>query len=150
MNDMKLIMENWRQYVDSPTEGLTAVIIKGNPDYISGHNDFYEDIKSFLVGLRPGYEVSFDAGAPMTTPPKADLWIGHSRGSDRLEGAVPEYAKAVLAIGVPDPANQPFPAINHPNDRPEVGKVPDESHFVFTVEMKNKIKEISKLLTLSN
>ena len=138
---MKLLLENWRKYLNENAKGLTAVIIKGNPKYISNHNDFYEEIKSFLEGL--GYEVSFDEGAPMTSPPKADLWIGHSRGSDRLVDAVPEYAKAVLAIGVPDPTNQPFPAINHPDDQPEVGKEPSESHFVFTVEMKNKIKEIS-------
>tara|TARA_R110000822_G_scaffold72631_9_gene174583 strand:+ start:279 stop:710 length:432 start_codon:yes stop_codon:yes gene_type:complete len=138
---MKLILENWREYLDENAKRSTAVIIKGNPDYISDHNDFYEEIKSFLEGL--GYEVSFDEGAPRTSPPKADLWIGHSRGSDRLEGATPEYAKAALAIGVPDPTNQPFPAINHPDDQPEVGKEPSKWHFVFTDEMKNKIKEIS-------
>ena len=138
---MKLLLENWRKYLDENAKISTAVIIKGNPDYISGHNDFYEEIKSFLEGLE--YEVSFDEGAPETSPPKADLWIGHSRGGDRLEGAVPEYAKAVLAIGVPDPTNQPFPAINHPDDQPEVGKEPGEFHFIFTDEMKEKIKEIS-------
>ena len=137
---MKLLMENWREYLDEDTKISTAVIIKGNPDYISDHNDFYEEIKSFLEGL--GYEVSFDEGAPETSPPKADLWIGHSRGGDRLEGAVPEYAKAVLAIGVPDPTNQPFPAINHPDDQPEVGKEPGEFHFIFTKKMKDKIEEI--------
>jgi hypothetical protein len=141
---MKLLFENWRQYLkeeDSPKKP-TAVIIKGNPKYILNHDDFYEEIKNFLEKL--GYEASFDKGAPKTVPQKADLWIGHSRGSDRLEGAVPEYAKAVLAIGVPGPNNQPFPAINHPDDQPEVGKRPGDAHFIFTDEMKNKIKEISQ------
>ena len=144
---MKLLFENWRKYLNENAERLTAVIIKGNPKYISNHNDFYEEIKRFLEGLPPqGYEVSFDVGAPRTSPPKADLWIGHSRGSDRLEGAVPDHAKAVLAIGVPDPTNQPFPTINHPDDQPEVGKEPSEFHFVFTDEMKKKIEEINETL----
>jgi len=152
---VKLILESWRQYLkedDNPKnlkiaiikgnpKKPTAVVIKGNPEYISGHDDFYEEIKDFLE--EQGYKVSFDKGAPYTVPPKADLWIGHSRGSDRLEGAVPEYAKAVLAIGVPEPDKQPFPAINHPDDDPKMGKEPDDAHFIFTKKMKNKIKEIS-------
>ena len=94
---MKIILERWNRFLQedvnpkklrveklrvvitkSNPKKPTAVIIKGNPEYISGHDDFYEEIKDFLEEL--GYKVSFDEGAPYTVPPKADLWIGHSRG----------------------------------------------------------------------
>jgi len=69
-----------------------AVIIQGNPKYL---NDpavkqlavaFYQEIKE-LVEAR-GFAVSFDAGEPMTCPDEeAAVWIGHSRGVDRLKYA---------------------------------------------------------------
>ena len=69
-----------------------AVIIKGNSKYtelpkIKAMADrFYQDIKSRLEAN--GYNVKFDAGLPYTRPDtSAVLWVGHSRGNDRLSFA---------------------------------------------------------------
>jgi hypothetical protein len=70
------------------TRKRKAVIIKGNPMYIRGNlqaDKFYEKLKSELESR--DYDVVFDAGKPFSTPPKADLWVGHSRGADRLRFA---------------------------------------------------------------
>ena len=137
----KKLVENWKRFINEKKEKKSAVIIKGNPKYLKNRVDFYDEIKEFLESL--GYSVKFDDGLPKTSPPKADLWIGHRRGADRLEGAVPDYATAVLGIGVPDPEEQSFPVINHENDKPAVDKEPTDDHFIFTDEMKDKIKEIT-------
>jgi hypothetical protein len=67
-----------------------AVIIKGNPKYLNKHkkwaNAFYNEVKDILISQ--GYRVQFDPGKPYTVPTtKADIWIGHSRGCDRLRFA---------------------------------------------------------------
>jgi hypothetical protein len=68
-----------------------AVIIMGNPRYIDDPKlrtkamAFYMKVKMFLT---PRYEVKFDSGKPFTLPDtKAALWVGHSRGIDRLQYA---------------------------------------------------------------
>lgn len=77
---------------------MKAVIIKGNPYYVSraekaAYDKFYAEVRSIL--LDSGFsQVVFDAGEPYTTPPKADLWVGHSRGGDRLRFA-PEGTKTL-------------------------------------------------------
>ena len=122
----------------------TAIIIKGNQKHIKGKNSFYLEIKKFLEKL--GYKVKFDKGLPYTSPPKADLWIGHSMGADRLEGAKPKYAKEVLGIGVPFPSKQNFKVINHPKDEVNKGII-NNYHFVFDKKMKNKIKNLDKKIS---
>jgi len=74
------------------SEKPLAVIIKGNMDRLktnSIHNTanlFYNDIKKQLE--MKGYRVEFDAGLPYTIPNEnAVLWLGHSRGADRLRFA---------------------------------------------------------------
>jgi hypothetical protein len=69
-----------------------VVIIKGNPKYLRQlkirplAEHFYAVIKSMLVAK--GYEVEFDEGKPYTIPKVyAAVWIGHSRGIDRLRFA---------------------------------------------------------------
>ena len=73
-----------------------AVIIKGNPKYIDANKDladrFYQALAARLTEL--GYAVEFDPGEPNTEPPKADLWVGHSRGMDRLRFA-PEQTRTL-------------------------------------------------------
>lgn len=67
-----------------------AVIIKGNPEHIQDNelaDKFYGDLEGLLG--QSGYSVQFDAGEPKTEPPAADLWVGHSRGGDRLRFAPP-------------------------------------------------------------
>ncbi len=116
----------------------TAVIIKGNPKFITDNPDadrFYGEVKSFLEEL--GYFVTFDAGEPYTSPIKADLWIAHSRGSERLRYA-PEGTKTI-ALGSEG-------GINHPEDKSLVrGDIPEKWHYLLTDEMKEKIKvELAK------
>lgn len=113
-----------------------AIIIKGNPAYIDGNPDadkFYKEIEVYLK--KKGFDVSYDAGEPYTSPEEADVWIGHSRGVDRLQFA-PE-GTAVVALGAPN-----YPGvINHPKDEPEVGKEPSKYHYIFTDEMKSAIDD---------
>lgn len=116
---------------------LKAVIIKGNPKFIDNKKakNFYEEIKDYLE--KKDFEVVMDDGEPFTTPPKADLWVGHSRGADRLKFA-PKGTK-ILAFG-----SKRNGAINHPEDDVttpfhKIGKSPPTEHFIFTKKMKNAI-----------
>jgi hypothetical protein len=123
----------------SETMKPTAVIIKGNPKYIRSNPDadrFYEELSAHLRDN--GYDVSFDAGKPYTTPPLADLWVGHSRGADRLRFA-PETTQTV-AIGSPG-------GICHPEDNaqtltaaPPKGYIPNKHHYTLTDEMRRAMR----------
>lgn len=69
-----------------------AIIIKGNPKYLDDPKvsamakRFYSSIRKILVNK--GYRVEYDPGEPMTSPKDgASVWIGHSRGIDRLRFA---------------------------------------------------------------
>jgi len=112
----------------------TAVIIKGNPKFVAGNKEadkYYADLASFLE--EQGFSVTFDPGLEYTTPKKADLWISHSRGKDRLRFA-PEGIMTI-ATGVEG-------GINHPEDKSlKKGDIPDNFHYILTEEMKKKIKE---------
>ncbi len=118
-----------------------VVIITGNPKFVENNSqakNFYSEIEKFL--LNNACEVMIDPGAPYTKPPIADLWIGHSRGADRLKFA-PEGVK-ILAIG-----SSIEEAINHPEDNTkemygESDVVPNRFHYIFTDEMKNAILRI--------
>lgn len=68
-----------------------AVVIMGNPRFTEDPKIrhmatvLYCQIKMFLQGR---YVVKFDAGKPFTLPDThAKLWVGHSRGIDRLQFA---------------------------------------------------------------
>jgi len=129
---------------------LKAAIIKGNPEHLNKNPDiskkFYNEIAQILKNQ--GFLVDFHESEAYSWPGKPkkmvyDLWIGHSLGSDRLEGAVEDgYTRKVIGFGVPDPKNQPFLAINHPNDDPEVGKVSGEEHYSLSSNMKAALKGI--------
>lgn len=79
-----------------------AVIIKGNPKYVDAPEykdlatSFYNELSSKLEAL--GYDATFDPGKPYTQPEPADLWVGHSRGIDRLRFA----PKGVKTLRVDD------------------------------------------------
>jgi hypothetical protein len=116
----------------------SAVIIKGNPKYIDSQmaNDFYNEISQYLEDK--GCSVKFDAGEPYTEPPKADIWIGHSRGADRLRFA-PENT-ITINIGNDD-------GIFHPKDNVDDDLPPNKYHFVFTNNMKKELDDaIEKVL----
>lgn len=114
----------------------TAVIVTGNPKYITNNPDaakFYDALESHLQGR--GYAVSRDPGEPHTSPPVADLWVGHSRGADRLRFA-PE-GTATIAVG----SNREG-AINHGRDdvsRAPGTKTPPKSHYVLTHAMRDAL-----------
>lgn len=116
----------------------TATLILGNPAAISRNpkaHSFYSRIQKFLERL--GYVVAVDAGLPYTTPKKSDLWIGHSRGADRLRFA-PKGTK-VLAFGSVHGG-----AINHPRDNTtqhsyNESVLPNDFHYVFTRAMRDAI-----------
>lgn len=69
-----------------------AVIIKGNPYYLeqgpdtAGYRAYYKDIENELRNAGYG-DVVYDKGESGTSPPPADLWVGHSRGASRLRFA---------------------------------------------------------------
>jgi GNAT superfamily N-acetyltransferase len=99
---------------DSSTwkHGKTAVIIKGNPDARVERGKeladaFYAELKATLES--EGFHVSFDPGLPHTSPKKADVWLGHSRGVDRLRFAPKGTITIAVGSGIED-------AINHPED----------------------------------
>lgn len=131
----------------------SAVIIKGNPKFIKLYKDesknFYDNISEFLE-LR-GYKVEYDSGEEYTTPPIADLWIGHSRGISRLRFA-PEEVKTI-GLGGKSLKSDNFKIINHPIDDEMInewykensstkGMTPPKEHFIFTDEMKEAIDEL--------
>ena len=118
----------------------TAIIIKGNPEIINRKqwrtiaDYFYNELKELLEEI--GYEVQFDAGEPYTEPPQADLWIGHSRGADRLRFA-PTNTKTI-AIG--SSLNN---AVNHPDDYSAhttgSKEEPPLAHFELTQSMEKEL-----------
>jgi len=85
--------------------GKTAVLVTGNPKYIENNpqaEKFYGDIEAALSEL--GYTTSRDPGLPHTEPAPADLWVGHSRGMDRLRWA-PSHVKTVRVDDFLDPTH---------------------------------------------
>lgn len=130
---------------------LHAVIIKGNPKYITSQiaKKYYEEIKDYLISLGVD-KVTFDNGAAFSTPDlKADLYIGHSRGCDRREWLPPAKQKVFLMFGVPD-------GIVHPKDKKHIEAyfdlpvkerkdfVPLDEHFEFIDEQKEAIEKLVK------
>lgn len=108
----------------------TAVIIKGNPKYDNEQSQrFYERLADLLK--EQGYSVKFDAGKSYTLPEKADVYIGHSRGADRLQ-----YVTGVkIPVGTASKE-----AVNHPKDNAlEGGIKPNRYHYTLNKEMKQEV-----------
>lgn len=123
----------------SETKKPTAVIIKGNPKYIRSNPDadrFYAELAAHLRDN--GYDVSFDAGKAYTSPPAADLWVGHSRGTDRLRFA-PETTRTV-ALGVPGGICHPEDIAQTLTGAPPPGYAPNKQHFIFIDEMRRALR----------
>jgi hypothetical protein len=79
----------------------TAIIVKGNPKYLKNEKvkplaqALYSEIQRILEAK--GYTVEYDEGKEYTQPRDgAQVWIGHSRGVDRLRFA----AKGVKVIAL--------------------------------------------------
>ena len=130
----------YRQHptADQVTQMPTAVVVKGNPAFINNNplaNKFYDHVAKMLRGNK--YSVTFDKGEPYTIPPKADLWIGHSRGADRLRFA-PKGTKTI------DLNKFEHPAAKNWLSRQVEGsqEAPPPHHYIFTNEQKNAIMNI--------
>lgn len=114
-----------------------AVIIHGNPRWVNGKDKvqadaFYTEIAQLLAKK---YDVSHDAGRPYTTPRAAALWVGHSRGADRLRFA--EKGTKTIAVG-----SLVHGSVNHPQDIPTVGSRPAAAHYQLTPDMRRRILHV--------
>lgn len=113
-----------------------AVIVKGNPKWVEGpHKEqseaLYDSLRKELEAA--GFDVDFDAGEPYTSPPPADLWVGHSRGIDRLRFAPQD----TLTLPV-DHFQEPF---EFDPDNPEWE--PPASHYDLTPDLVKQIRALS-------
>lgn len=117
-----------------------AVIVQANPLYT--HNNsragkFYESLRKSLE--RKGWRVETDPGEPYTSPPRgARLWIGHSRGADRLKYA-PER---IRTIDLKDLSHGKDNTL-HPAYRR--GAKPNAFHYVLTKKMREAIPEAKEV-----
>jgi hypothetical protein len=116
------------------TKSASAVIVKGNPKYITDNpeaDEFYEALAALLK--EQGYETSFDAGEPYTSPDEnASLWVGHSRGQDRLQYA-PEGIRTVAVDPYQDWQWE------GPGGLPE-GQLPPSEHYQITDALREALK----------
>jgi hypothetical protein len=112
----------------------SAILIKGNPAYTNTPQakKFYNEILQMV--REKNYTVKAVDPKDYTLPPKADLWIGHSRGTERLTYA--DKQTKTVALGS-------HGGINHPLDNALRSGVPDMFHFTLTKEMRKAI--LSKL-----
>ncbi len=113
----------------------TAVIIKGNPAYITNNpqaDRFYNQLADHM--RKQNYAVSFDKGEDYTTPAKADVWIGHSRGGSGWAFRNPPEGTKTIRMGS-------LGGVNHPMDRSlaKGAPHPDIFHFMLTEKMKDEL-----------
>jgi len=121
------------------TSTKSVVLITGNPKHVQGNaaaEKFYREIEDVVRGT--GATVKRDPGLAYTSPPKADVWVGHSMGVDRLRFAPKKTT--TIAFGAPDAW-----ALRHPKDNaatftPGSTEKPNKWHYVLTEEMKNKLR----------
>jgi hypothetical protein len=121
----------------------TAVVIKGNPFYIDDDVNafmFYSSLGDYLGKI--GYDVVrfFDAGTAVGFLPEADIYIGHSMGTESLSGLSKKDRK--IKLGIKD-------GLYHPDDncigkvgRPKKDFRPNKFHYILTDEMKEAIVTI--------
>ena len=133
-----------RKRKSNPGKGKSAVIIKGNPKYTNSRiaKSFYSELEQFLIDN--GYTVHIDDGSIKSRPPVADVWIGHSRGIDKLDAAPAETL--TIQMGFPSE----YDAISHPKDNAAVGRLPNKYHFTLSSEMKRKLKQRLRAKAVSN
>jgi hypothetical protein len=128
---------------------MKAILITGNPKYINNEiaRSYYREIIEFLQDN--GVAVTIDPGADYTCPPKADFYIGHSRGAGRIRCFErTDQEKDFLMFGDPDgyihPVDLAWQQANPPD--PKRFNPPPKEHFEFYTDQKqailNKISEI--------
>jgi hypothetical protein len=118
----------------------SAVIITGNPAYLKNNvaaKRFYEELQKMLVHEMYIPKVTLDPGMAYTEPPKADLWIGHSRGADRLQFA----PKGTFTVAIGDITGIYHPKDNTINNKSKKPVKPNKYHYALTQGMKFQIKK---------
>ena len=121
-----------------------AVIVKGNPDFVQHNPQARRFYRQLAAALRQyGYATSFDAGKPHTVPDEtAALWVGHSRGADRLRFAPPTTRTLALGANLPGAVNHPDDDVTTPFHR--VGGKPPDAHYVLTAAMRQALRPRDK------
>lgn len=128
---------------------LKCVIVMGNPKYIKGNylaKNYYDEIQVFLETM--GVKVSRDPGLHYTCPPKADFYIGHSRGISRI--ICFEELKSpppFLKFGGQGGINHPIDEASFKNYK-EDGYIPVKEHYYFTESQREAIRITVKKLSL--
>ncbi|WDS62210.1 hypothetical protein [Pseudomonas phage D6] len=123
---------------------MKAVLITGNPKYINNEiaRKYYADIVQFLQSN--GVDVTIDPGADYTCPPKADFYIGHSRGAGRIRcfertDQFNDFLRFGDIGGYIHPVDEAWQNANPPN--PNKFNPPPKEHFEFTSEQQQAILE---------
>lgn len=127
---------------------FTATIIKGNPKFIKGNQAarlYYLEIVRYLKS-KGAIKVNVDPGADFTTPPKADIYIGHSKGIARYKHMDPKEQKRFLKFGSLDGYIHPVDAEwlkkwEAGEDIDKIGPPPKE-HYFFIKEQRKAIDDL--------
>lgn len=130
---------------------MKAILITGNPRYIKGDEakQYYQDIINFVQSR--GIEIIVDPGDDYTCPPKADFYIAHSRGCDRIRcvAGTPKEKDFLMfgdRAGFIHPVDLAWQLANPPSPR---YNPPPVEHFEFIDTQKkaivDKIAELTKL-----
>jgi len=129
------------------TKHLKAIIIKGNPKYINNDlaRKYYKDIETFLK--QNGVSVvEFNDGEAFTIPKlDADIYIAHSRGTDRYEHMPKDKKEVFLKFGVIggiiDPIDLKWQKEVWTKD---TDKQPPKEHFILIDKQKEAILNLIK------
>lgn len=120
---------------------MKAVLITGNPKYIANNPlaiNYYDEIEQFLK--KQGVVVLRDPGNDYTCPPKADFYIGHSRGAGRIRCMKKGEEYRFLRFGDPDGFIHPEDAAWQANrGKPGVPDEPPACHYEFIAEQRAAI-----------
>lgn len=128
---------------------MKAVIIEGNPKYIANNPlaiKYYNDIEAFLKanGVK---SVMRDAGKDYTCPPKADIYIGHSRGAGRIRCLSQDEKYRFLRFGDPGGFIHPEDARWQATFKPGSDESPPDCHYEFIAEQKTAILALIRTLS---
>lgn len=128
---------------------LSATVIKGNPSFVQGNplaEEYYSKISAHLKSLGVT-KVTLDEGAPYTRPPLSDVYIGHSRGVDRLQYVRNRRGSSSVSLGDPD-------GVIHPKDlewhSAGMKGSPPKEHFMYTEDQRAAVEEAVKSVSSTN
>jgi uncharacterized membrane protein (UPF0127 family) len=138
------------------TANLAANIIKGNEKHVKNNpnaDKFYNEITAYLKSK--GYKVSVYAAEITDVLPKADLWIGHSKGLNKLNACAEKNTKLLAVGALPEKSNNAgIIFVNHAKDEEYMRDClksckydkPIDEHYIFTDTMKSAIDRITNEL----